>query len=355
MSIESGMIGCAVLGYGGTHNFGRMHCTWIEDNPNLKLVAVCDRDPARAEQAKTDFPSIRVYNETTSLWTDSEVEMVTIVTPNFTHCALTVEAFAHGRHVLIENAMCLDVAEATQMIEAGNKAGKMLCVHHNRRHDGNYRLIREIVDSGAIGDIFHIELTPGQYAHPFPGRANLWWADRDLSGGGFFYYGAQAIDWILDLIPAPMVNVTGFCHKRVWTDITFDDQVMAIIRFENGVYANFCESHIRAAPQPFWRILGTKGAIVDSGKDATRGYEKQVRHPSSGSLTLYTVTGSGIGEATLAYKDSEWAEFYKGIVHHLRDGAPVPVSGEVGRRVIGVMEVAKKSCETGRAEVPLYK
>jgi predicted dehydrogenase len=280
--------------------------------------------------------------------------MVTIVTPNFTHCAIAEEAFANGRHVLVENAMCLNVAEAGRMVEASKRAGKMLCVHHNRRHDGNYRLIREIVDSGQIGEIFHIELTPGQFLHPFAGKTDLWWANRKLSGGGFFYYGAQAIDWILDLVPAKILNVTGFCQKRVWKDMSFDDEVMAIIRFDNGVYANFCESHIRAAPQPFWRILGTKGAIVDSGKDATKGYEKQTRYPSSGHLSLYTVVDGGIKEQHLPYKDSDWDEFYQDIVRHLHNGGPVPISGEVGRRVMSVLETAKKSCESGQAEVPPF-
>ena len=354
MSVQSGQIGCAVIGFGATHNFGKMHGIWIEDNPDLKLVSVCDRDPARTAEAQKLFPDIKTYNDTQDLWEDGEVELVTIVTPNFTHCALAEEALANGRHVLVENAMCLSVVEADRMVEASQKAGKMLCVHHNRRHDGNYRLIREIIDSGRIGEIFHVELTPGQYMHPFAGKTDLWWADRNRSGGGFFYYGAQAIDWILDLIPARIVNVTGFCQKRVWTDMTFDDEVMAIIRFENGVYANFCESHIRAAPQPFWRILGTQGAIVDSGQDATKGYEKQVRHPSSGSLTLYTLTTTGTQEETLPYKDSDWDEFYKDIVRHLRNGAPAPISGEVGRRVMSVLETAKKSCQTGQAEVPPY-
>lgn len=346
-------IGCAVIGYGATHNFGRMHCRWIEESPRLRLCAVCDRDPQRAAAAKQDFPGIRAYAEPDDLWADTEVEMVTIVTPNFTHCAVAGEAFARGRHVLTENGMCLSTAEATEMIEAAEAAGKMLCVHHNRRHDGNYRLIKEIVDSGRIGDVFHVELTPGQYAHPFPGHADSWWADRERSGGGFFYYGPQAIDWLLDLVPRPMAGVTGFTQKCVWNDITFEDQVSAIIRFENGVVANFTESHIRAAEQPFWRILGTRGAIVDSGKNATAGYEHELHHPSSGSLQLFTVQEDGaIKEETVPYRDSDWHMFYRDIADHLLDGTPVPISGECGRRVIGVIETALKSAASGRTETP---
>jgi scyllo-inositol 2-dehydrogenase (NADP+) len=349
-------IGCAVIGYGATHNFGRMHCRWIEENPQLKLVAVCERDAQRAATAKQEFPKVRTYTTTKDLWRDQDVEMVTIVTPNFTHCPLAKEASAHGRHVLTENGMCLSTAEATAMIKAAKAAGKMLCVHHNRRHDGNYRLIKEIVDSGRIGQVFHVELTPGQYGHPFLGHTDSWWADKQRSGGGFFYYGPQAIDWLLDLVPQPIAGVTGFTQKLVWKDITFEDQVSAIIRFESGAVANFTESHIRAAKQPFWRILGTKGAIVDSGQNATAGYEHEIHHSSSGSLQLFTVQADqSIKEETLPYKDSDWHMFYRDIASHLLTGKPVPISGECGRRVIGVIETALKSSESGRTELPPYR
>ncbi len=281
--------------------------------------------------------------------------MVTLVTPNYTHCALALEAFANGRNVLTENAMCLSVAEATAMIEASEAAGKMFCVHHNRRHDGNYRLIREIVDSGRIGEVFHVELSPSHYGNPFAATPATWWADRTRSGGSYYYYGPQAIDWLLDLVPHPIAGVTGFSHKLVWHEMTNEDQVTAIIRFENGAVANFTESHIDCAPKPFWRILGTKGAIVDTGKDATRGYQEKTSMPSTGSLKLLTPHDDGIIEESIPYKDSDWHMFYRDIASHLLRGTPVPISGECGRRVIGVLEAAAKSCRSGRTEEVSYR
>ena len=277
MTEMTGTISCVVVGYGATHNFGRTHCKWIEDAPNLQLVGVCDSDTARTDVARADFPNIRAYHSTQEVWADSDVQMATFVTPNFTHCPLACEAFANGRHVMVENAMCLNTAEATAMIEAAGKAGKMLCVHHNRRHDGNYRLIREIIDSGELGEIFHVELNPGQYLHPFKNHLNSWWADKSRSGGGFFYYGAQAFDWILDIIDCPMTGITGFTQKRVWTDMTFDDQVMSVIRFENNAVAIFTECHIRSDPKPFWRK--ESAPVSRNGGTRIRGSPRAGRRP----------------------------------------------------------------------------
>ncbi len=152
-----------------------------------------------------------------------------------------------------------------------------------------------------------------------------------------------------------MTGITGFTQKRVWTDMTFDDQVMSIIHFENNAVANFAECHIRSDPKPFWRIRGTKGAIVDSGENATAGYEKEINHLSSGSLQLYTYRDDGsVHEQTLPYKDSDWHMFYRDIAAHLLAGAPVPISGETGRRVIGIMEQSINSADAGHTLPPLF-
>lgn len=150
---------------------------------------------------------------------DPEIDLVSIVTPHFTHCPLTVAAFEAGKHVVVEKAMCLNVAEATAMVEAGCNAGKMLAVHHNRRHDGNYRLVEEIFARGTIGEVFHIELSAGGFGHP----QLAWYTEKSKSGGGFFYWGPHAVDWVLNLIPHRIVGVNGFFHKLVWHDITNED------------------------------------------------------------------------------------------------------------------------------------
>ena len=205
-------IGCAVIGYGPKHNFGWAHAAWIQHTPELRLVGVCDLDPARTAVAKEQFAGIRTYADTKDLWRDEEVELVSIVTPHHTHCPLTVEAFEHGRHVVVEKAMCLSVAEATVMIEAGRSAGKMLAVFHNRRHDGNFRRIEQIVGDGSIGEVFHIQVSAGGYGPLDIG----WYSEKKTSGGGFFYWGPHAVDWVLTLIPQRIAGVNGFFHDLLW-------------------------------------------------------------------------------------------------------------------------------------------
>ena len=344
-------INCCVIGYGPKHNFGWAHSAWIDATPELRLVGVCDLDPARTAVAKEQFPHIRTYNAVEDVWADDEIDLVSLVTPHFTHCPLAVAAFEAGKHVVVEKAMCLNVAEATAMIEAGERAGRMLAVHHNRRHDGNFRRIKELVHGGAIGEVFHIELSAGGYGEP----QNGWYAEKDKSGGAFFFWGPHAVDWVLGLAPQRIAGVTGFFHKLVWHNISNEDQTRALIRFEGGCVADVTWSHIAAVGKPLWRILGTKGAILDTGAGGNVGYEKMIHGPSGGSLTLVTIGPEGRREEQVPYLESDWEQYWQGIADHLLRGAPVPVTGEFGRRVIGVFEAAERSSQSGRTEEVPYE
>ena len=333
------------------HHFGWAHCAWIDHTPELALAAVCDVDPERAAAARADWPSIETYSSTAEMYDQADIDLVSIVTPHFTHCSLAIEALAAGKHVVVEKAMCLTVAEASRMIGAARTAERTLAVHHNRRHDGNYRRIKELVAEGAIGEVFQIDLTAGGYGDPQHG----WYTDKAKSGGGFYFWGPHAVDWVLDLVAARVVGVTGFFHKLVWEHVSIEDQTRALLRFENGCVADVTWSHIMAAGRPLWRILGTKGAIVDTGAGATTGYEQRISAPSGGSLELVTMAEDGRRETRrVPYLDCDWPTYWQDLADHLLRGAPVPVSGEMGRRVIGVFEGAERSSASGKTEVVPY-
>ena len=102
-------IGCVVIGYGPKHNFGWAHSAWIDATEDLRLVGVCDLDPARTAAAKDAFPHIRTYNDLADVWADDGVDLVSVVTPHYTHCPVVVAAFEAGKHVVVEKAMCLTV------------------------------------------------------------------------------------------------------------------------------------------------------------------------------------------------------------------------------------------------------
>jgi len=346
-------IGCAIVGYGPVFDWGWMHARWMRAVPDMRVVAICDRSPECAAKAKRDFPEVEVYTDLDQMLQGPDIDLVSIVTPHNTHTSLAVRCLDAGKHTVVEKPMCITVAEATEMIQAAERARRTLAVFHNRRHDGNVRAIRHAISQGLIGDVFHIEVTAMGYSADFnygrPGEP--WRARKEVSGGALHDWGAHAIDWVLSMVPAPMAQVTGFFHK-LRQGISNEDQTRAIVRFENGCVAEILQSSVAYLGRPYlWYILGTEGAIVDSGHGAIEGYCRELNGPSGGSFRLRTAEG----EREVPYSESDWATYYGDLADHLLRGGPVPVSGEDGRRVIAVLETAERSARSGRSEEPPYR
>jgi predicted dehydrogenase len=333
-----------VVGYGAAHIFGRAHGRWIAATPGLEWVAVCDQDPERLKAAQAEFPALAVYESVTQMLAQADLDLVAVVTPHVTHAAITIECLNAGKHVVVDKAMCLSVAEANAMIAAAEANRVTLAVFHARRHDGNFRAIKDVVRAGEIGDVFHIELAAGGF-----GRPRDWWYSRKaLSGGAFYYWGPHAVDWLLDLVDAKVRGVNGFYHKMVWMDLGQEEQTRAILRFDNGCIADVTWSHIAAVGKPLWRILGTRGGIIDSGAGGNKGYQDELEGPAAGSFQLVTLRDGKRDERQVPYKTSDWLTYYGQLADHLLRGAPVPVSGEAGRRTIAVFEAAERSSRTGQ-------
>jgi len=335
-------IRCAVIGYGATFNFGRMHGRWIRGVEDLELVAVCDKSLECAERARKDFPDVDIYMDMHEVLSRNDIDMVSVVTPHNTHATLVIECLRAGNHTVVDKPMCITIAEATEMIETAKDHQMTLAVFHNRRHDGNVRAIKEVIEQGLIGKVFHMEVSACGYGNP----GESWRSRKEISGGGLYDWGAHAVDWVLSMVPSKMAQVTGFFHKLVWHESSNEDQTRAIILFENGTVAEIMQSNVAYAGRPLWRILGTKGAILDSGRGAIDGYTEELIGPSGGSFRLYTAKG----EEEVRYKESDWVTYYADMADHLLRGAPVPVSGEDGRRVITVLQTAEKSSRGGHSE-----
>jgi scyllo-inositol 2-dehydrogenase (NADP+) len=267
----------------------------------------------------------------------SKLDLLAVVTPHNTHAPLAVQCLNAGVNVLVEKPMCITVAEADRMIAAAKANRRMLSVFHNRRWDGDFKTLRDIIGRGIIGEVFHIETYGGGYGHP-----GKWWrADKRISGGAFYDWGAHFVDWVLNLVPSQMESIMGYYFQNlVWKDSTNEDQVEGIVRFKNGAVANLQLSSIAMCGKQRWRILGTKGAICDGRRD--------------GHFLVTTDVQGMRAEMEVRHQQSNWEGYYQNIADHLLHGAELAVKPEEGRRVIQVIEGSEKASKAGKPVKPKY-
>ncbi|HOZ49361.1 MAG TPA: ThuA domain-containing protein [Candidatus Hydrogenedentes bacterium] len=325
--------GC--IGYGPSFNIARLHLESMQ-KAGLDVVAACDLRADRREAAQAEWPGIETFASATTMLKKSSVELVAVCTEHNVHARLVEQCLNAGRHTVTEKPMCVSAKEGAAMIAAARKNKRMLSVFHNRRWDGDYMAIKDIVARGLLGDVFQIELFMGHYGHP-----SYWWrSDKRISGGAFLDWGAHCTDWVLGLVPAKIAEVSGhFVHKAVWHDVTNEDHCLASVRFANGCHATIEWSYLAAAPKTRWRILGTKGGLTDLGSDV-------------GKFKVVTFKDGSRVDCEIPYKESDWHAYYRNVTDHLMLGEPLVVTPESSRRVIAVLEAAEQSSLQGKAIVP---
>jgi scyllo-inositol 2-dehydrogenase (NADP+) len=325
-------IRCGLLGYGAGLTMGKSHAGWIDATPGLKAVAACDTNPDRAAAAKKDFPHFEIFNSLDAMLAMKDLDLVVNITPHALHADLSIRCLRSGRHVVSEKPFCLTTDEASSIIRTARRAKCMVSVFHNRRWDGDYAAIRDLVARGLVGEVYHSESWCGGYGRP----GTTWRSDKGLAGGTLYDWGSHFIDWTLRLHNKRVTQVTGLFHKRQWHAVSVEDATHAVLRFEGGAEAEHQQTNLAALPRPKWRILGTLGAVVGRWEAETldlASYASGVR-----------VEGHVPAKPTYGCLD-----YYRNVADHLLMGEPLAVTPEEAREVIAVIETAEHSSAQGRS------
>ncbi len=333
----------AVVGYGGAFNMGRQHLNEMKA-AGMTPIAVVELDPKRLEVARTDFPGIETYATVDELLARSAVGLVTVITPHNTHAALGLQIAAAGRHVVLEKPMALTTAECDVLIDAARQAGVVVSTYHNRHWDGWILRANEVVRSGALGEIVRIDLRMGQH-----GRPGDWWrSSRSISGGVLYDWGVHLLEYSLQLITAPITEVSGYAWNGYWAgqpgfpwaQDANEDEAQATVRFASGQRLNLTITQLDAAPERgFMKIVGTRAThLIDS---------------NSAETTTPQGSGQTMVERALHPK-GQGEKFYQNIVAHLTANEPLVITGEWARRPIHILDLAARSAREGRALPAVY-
>ena len=260
---ESQTLGVGILGY--APSVGQYHGIGASTTPGLALRSVCDLNPARLEQARVDFNDCKTYESSDAFAGDPSVDIVIVATAPNTHAQLCLDMLNAGKHVICEKPLALTSKETDALEQTSQRLKLHMSCHQNRRWDVDYLAIRQALAERLIGDLFYMETFVGGFNHP----CGYWHSHAPVSGGTAYDWGGHYIDWTVSLIEDRPVSVICTSHKRVWHDVTNNDQERIQVRFSGGQEAEFMHSDIAAIRKPKWYLLGTKGAIVGHWKDVT--------------------------------------------------------------------------------------
>lgn len=200
------------VGIIGLGFMGLTHLRTYEKNPRARIVAVADQVKKRLEGdlsdvqgntmgpgEKYDFSRMRTYETVDGILDDSEVELVSICLPTFTHAEITRKALARGKHVLCEKPMALTAADVDAMVEAAGASEGRLMVAQCIRFWPDYARAREIIRSGAVGQVRGARF---ERRSAFPTWGG-WLGDESRSGGAIVDLSIHDIDFAHHLLGVP--------------------------------------------------------------------------------------------------------------------------------------------------------
>lgn len=326
-----GKIKVGVLGYGGAFNMGRRHANEMEALPGFEVTTVCDLSPERTAQAKAELGDrITTFNDMDQFFGQGDFDMAVEILPHNLHAKACIQASEAGKHVVSEKPFCLTLDEADAMIAAADKAGKMVSCFHNRRWDGEFWRMLELVRSGAIGDVFRIDAASAGYGEP-----GAWWrTNKAISGGAMYDWGAHFTDWILNIANKPIKSISGDFQNRKWHHVSNEDYTWALIRFEDDTTATLEQGSMAAIGRQRWRILGTHGGLTD-GPDVTK------------TVDMTQWDGEKLVKTNVPAANKSWGAYYANVGNHLLMGEELVVKANQARRVIGVIHLAEESAKQG--------
>ena len=329
MSVRVGVVGLGYWGPNLARNFAGV--------PGCELRWCCDDDPAARERVVARFPDVRFTGDLDELLGDEELDAVALATPVPTHAALACRVLEAGKHCFVEKPLAQSTADAERAIEAARDARKTLMVGHLLEYHPGVRKLKELADSGSLGDIRYI----------YSDRLNLGKLRADENA--LWSLGAHDVSVVLYLAGEEPTEVEARGESYMRPGV--EDVVFCFLRFGSGLSAHMHLSWLDPHKERRFTVVGSQRMATFDDMELER------------KVTVYD---KGFDESATSYGEyitrsgDTWSPRIDNVeplrvecehfVERVRDGRPPISDGESGLRVVRVLEGLQRSLDASARE-----
>jgi predicted dehydrogenase len=334
------MVRVAVVGAGyWGPNFIRV----IEELGDSELVAVCDKDPAKLEKVKNQYPMVNITEDFDALVGRDDLDAVIVATGSEAHYPVATTCLEKGKHVLVEKPISLKSEDAAGLVSLARDRDRVLLVGHLLRYHSGVIKLKEYIDNTTLGDLLYVYTT----------RVNLGKVRKEENA--MWSFATHDIYVVMYLVGADPIAVTATGQSYVRKGV--HDVVFLTLHFPGDVMAHLHVSWLDPHKIRKTTVVGDKKMAVLDDTAATeklRIYDKGIDFtPSYGdygeSLSIR------IGDISIPKLDMK--EPLKVECQHFLDcitkGAEPLTGGEQGHKVIQILEAADQSLREDSRAVPI--
>ncbi|ULQ55995.1 Gfo/Idh/MocA family oxidoreductase [Flavihumibacter rivuli] len=324
------------------------HAPFIQSHPGFELTAIVER---HKNDSRERYPDSKLYRSFEELIADESIRLVVVNTPVQLHHEQVSKALLAGKDVVAEKPFTVNAREAMELEDLAAKTGRTLTVYQNRRYDGDYKAIREVVEDNLLGRLCEVEFRYDRYRITSSGKDHK---EGDQPGAGILHdLGAHLIDQSIQLFGFP---------EAVFADaMTLRDGVAANDYFELLLFYPRMRVRLkgtvvaRETTTPFI-LHGINGSFLQERSDMQeqellKGAIPTIKSWCPGpaapdGLLHTTVNGVEVNKATTS-SPGNYMGFYDDVYKALTGQADNPVPASDAVKTMRVIDAAMESIATG--------
>ena len=334
------MLNVALIGFGLSGRY--LQAPFFEANINFNLKTIV----SNSQNPKDFFPSVEVARSLEEVLADSEIDLVSICSPNATHFEYAKRALLADKNVLVEKPFTATVEEAKELISLAKKQRKILSVFQNRRFDSDFLTVKKVVEGNFLGEIHSFEI---HFNRLKPVLNSKKWKETVGAGSGIIYdLGSHIIDQIILLfgIPKSVWGQTFTQRENSEIDDAFD------IKLNYGKLKITLKSSLLVREDtPRYIIHGTKGSFIKYGIDVQEDHLKMGMKLTNSDFGIEAVKNSGIlhteingliFKGTVETEKGNWGLLFQNLHDAIVDGKELLIKPEEVLEQIRIIEKVKR-------------
>lgn len=339
--MKNKLLNVGVIGMG----MGKIHALAVRNTDGACLYAICDTNEECVNACAKELEVTRVFTDYLKMLEDSALDAVIIASPDQSHRKMVVAALNAGKHVLCEKPLALTREDCEAIIDATEKSNCKFMVGQICRYTPGFKQAKEIILSGAIGELTFIE---SEYAHDYTDiyTKGTWRSDPLRNGviGG----GCHAVDLLRWMAGDPEEIMSYSTHKTFENLTPYADTHVAIMKFPNNVIGKVFVSISCKRDYTMRSVFyGTKGTIIVDNTSPTMTVFKVDLFPGMDNHKTPITIPVNINNHNAA---GEFKDFYNIIVND----EPVSTTVYEGANTVAVCMAIIDSAESGQIVKPQY-
>ena len=325
------------------------HAPFLEAHPGYELSAIVER---HNNDSRERYPNSKLYRSVEELCANKDLQLIVVNTPSHLHFEQAKQVLQSGKNIVIEKPFTITVKEAEALTALAEKNKLFLSVYQNRRYDGDYWAVRDVLQKGLLGEIREVEIRFDRYRPAFGGKLHK---EGNLPGAGNIYdLSPHLVDQAIQLFGFPNALFADLIKMR--DDVGVPDYFELLLYYDR-LRVRLKATVIARESTYAYVLHGMKGTFLQQRSDMQEqqllagikpSLDSWCPGPSAPDGLLHTEINGEVVRKETTSSPGNYMGYYDDVYKALTGQGPNPVPAEDGIKNMRIIEAALESVKEGR-------